>query len=658
MDSKHSKKFQTNAGFSTLEILIAMTILVLAISAVILVSFGSQSILIDGQTNAEAIGKAEKLLEIAQANARKDFKMVNPVGTTTDGIYQEAVYASSTDFFTKNVTALVTWQVEHNRKQSISLSSIVTNFENAVGGDTCDSILSGNWTNPQVKNATTNFAQIVGDSSGTYTVTDLDVYQRKLFVSVNNPSLTSGPQNPSTGADSNALGTITWSNPSNIKVSDNARATANLNAFNTTHYIKATGFGFTIPAGATILGIKVDIERSRAGGTSGEVRDSQVKIIHGDTSLGTTNKADIVTNWPTSDAVASYGNTSDLWGDNWSPADVNSANFGVALSVTGSSASTNRTANVDVVQITITYIKEFYILNVSNPTNPTLITGLGSNSGIATGFNAVATDGRYAYVATNAGPASGQLQIIDTSPAFPLLISTFKIPGVTGTGSQAVGQSIFYKDGFVYLGLTKTLSGPEFNIIDVHTPAVPVWLGGYAVGNYVNSIFTKGKYAYLATPNAQELITLDIGDPIHPTAVGGYDAPDSVGNGKSISLVGDTLYLGRTVTASNPELYILNNTTPSAMLPTPLGTKEISSSVNSLIVRDYLAFLTTTNSQFQIWNVASTTNILQFATPLTLPNSGVGGAMDCEGNFLYVTSVPSSGTFANKGFLSIITAGP
>lgn len=647
------------AGFSTLEILIAMTILVLAISSVILVSFGSQSMLVDSQTNGEAIGKAEKLLEIAQANARKDFKLVNPVGSTTDDIYQKAVYASSTDFFTKNITALVSWQVEHGRKQSIALSSIVTNFENAIGGDTCDSILSGNWTSPQVKNATTNFAQIVGDSSGIYTLTDVDAYQKKLYITSNNASLTSGPLNPANAVDSNAIGTITWSNASNIKVSDNAKATANLSGTNITHYIKASGFGFVIPAGATILGIKVDIERSRTGGTTGEAKDTIVKIIRSDGTLGSANKADTSTNWPTSDTVSSYGNTSDLWSENWSPSDINSANFGVAIAVTGSSGSTNRVANVDNVQITITYIKEFYILNVTNPSNPTLIAGLGSNSGIATGFNAVATDGRYAFVATNAGPASGQLQVIDASSTSPVLISTFKIPGVTGTGSQAIGQTIFYKDGFVYVGLAKTASGPEFNIIDVHNPASPVWLGGYAVGNGVNSILVKGKYAYLATPNAQELTILDIGDPTHPLAVGGYDAPDSVGNGKSLSLVGDSLYLGRTVTASNPELYILDDSNPAtSTLPSPLGTREISSSVNSLIIRDYLAFLTTTNSQFQIWNIASTTNISSYAPALTLPNSGVGGSMDCEGNFLYALSVPTSGAFANKGFLSIITAGP
>jgi len=653
-----TKKLEMDAGFSTLEILIAMTILVLAISAVILVSFGSQSMLVDGQTNGEAIGKAEKLLETAQANARKDFKLINPLASTTDGIYTKALYASSTDFFTKNVTALITWQVEHGRKQGVSLSTLVTNFENAIGGDTCDSIISGNWTNPQVKNSITNFAQIVGDSAGTYTVTGLDVYQRKLFVTVNNPSLSSGLLNPSAGTDSNAVGTIAWSNPSNIKASDNVRATANLSGTSITHYIKASGFGFTIPPGATILGIKVGVERSRTGGSTGEVKDSQVKIIRGDASLGSVNKANTSTNWQTTDTSASYGGVSDLWGENWSPADINSVNFGVALVVTGSSGSTNRVANVDNIVITVTYIKEFYVLNVTNPNSPTLIAGLGSNSGIATGFNAVATDGRYAYIATNAGPASGQLQIIDASSTSPLLVSTFKMPWVTGTGSQAIGQSILYKDGFVYLGLAKTLSGPEFNIIDVHTPANPVWLGGYAVGNGINSLFVRGKYIYLATPNAQELTILDITDPTHPLAVGGYDAPGSVGNGKSLSLVGDTLYLGRTVTASNPELYILNDTNPGATLPAPLGTREISSSVNSLIVRDYLAFLTTTNSQFQILNIASTTNITQYATPLILPNAGVGGAMDCEGNYMYVSSVPTFGAFANKGFLSIITAGP
>ena len=60
-------------GFATLEILIAFAVLILSISAVILLAFGNQSIIVDSRTNSEALYKAQKMLEEARAASRQDF---------------------------------------------------------------------------------------------------------------------------------------------------------------------------------------------------------------------------------------------------------------------------------------------------------------------------------------------------------------------------------------------------------------------------------------------------------------------------------------------------------------------------------------------------------------------------------------------------------
>lgn len=77
---------------------------------------------------------------------------------------------------------------------------------------------------------------------------------------------TLGPNGTGTGADDASVGTITWSNPGNITASDNTYAT-NLTGCITSvsHYLKATNFGFSVPAGATITGITVEIERKGTG---------------------------------------------------------------------------------------------------------------------------------------------------------------------------------------------------------------------------------------------------------------------------------------------------------------------------------------------------------------------------------------------------------
>lgn len=501
-ESKIPNRAGRNSGFSTLEMLIAMTILILVLSAVILVSFGNQSVLTDSQTNTEALSLAQGLLEQEQALARKDFRLVTPT-STVDGIYQKKVdVLTQSDFYTKKVTATVSWTAEHQRPQSVSLSALVTNFENAVGGDTCDSVLSGNWTNPQIKNVTADFAQAVGDSSGIYPITDLDAYQGKLYVTVNNTAV----------------------------------------------------------------------------------------------------------------------NTKET----------------------------------------------LFIFNIADPASPALLGKIDNSPTISAGLGAVRVAGNYAYVANGYGANFGtctqgnncaQLQVIDISnPATPSLSFSFKVPGVKGTAGQAVGNTIFYKEGYVYLGLTKTSSGPEFDIIDVHNPLGPFWVGGYQTAAGINAIYVRGKYAYLATPNSQELTILDVSNPTNPTLAGGFDAPDAVGNGKSLDQIGDKLYLGRTVTSFNPELYILDDTVPATNpLPVLGSPQEISSSVNGLLVRDYLAFLVTTNSQFQIWNVANPAGVTQWASPVSLPSSSTGRALDCEENYLFAGSVDPS---TNKGYLTVITSGP
>jgi len=508
-------------GFSTLELLLAMFIIILALSAVILVSFGSQTLLADSQTNAEALSLAQGMLENAQAQARKDFRLVNPA-SDVDGIYTKRVDVfTQADYLTKLVKATVNWTGEHNRPQSVQLSALVTNFENAVGGDTCDSVLSPNaeaWKNPQIKNATTNFTQLAG-LSGSYPATDIDAYQGRLYV------------------------------------------------------------------------------------TAGNSPDKQD---------------------PT-----------------------------------------------------------FFIFDISNPVSPALLSKIDNATSTAAGLNAVAVDGKYAYVANGYGApygtcinpdgsnqSCGQLQIIDINANPPVVRYTLKITGVTGTSGQAVGSSIFYKDGFIYLGLTKTANGPEFNIIDVHNPLVPVWVGSYAVGYAINGIYVKGGYAYLVHPTdssastQEQLTVLDVSNPSSPQRKSGYHAPDNQGHGKSLYLVGNTLYLGRTWTSSvNPEFYILNNIDPTKLFennpnnpPYPVGQK-INDSVDGVITRDYLTFLLT-RSQFQIFKIDQTTNpwgISQWAPPLNLPASGSAvfePVLDCEGNYFFVGSNDAS----DNGYISVITA--
>lgn len=162
-----------------------------------------------------------------------------------------------------------------------------------------------------------------------------------------------GPNSPGTAADDASIGTIAWNNPDNIKTSNNTYADASdaTPGSKTTHYLKATNFGFSIPTDATINGILVEIEKTKTDGFSAV--DNVVKIVKSDGSLGTENKAS-VSEWPALDTYVSYGSSSDLWSESWNSSDINDSDFGVVLSVTYDPGP-GGVPNVDHIRITVYY---------------------------------------------------------------------------------------------------------------------------------------------------------------------------------------------------------------------------------------------------------------------------------------------------------------
>lgn len=159
--------------------------------------------------------------------------------------------------------------------------------------------------------------------------------------------LTEGPNSPAAVVDDASFGGAGWFPPGNATASDNLYAQVAPAGF-PTHYLKATSFGFAIPAPAQILGIEVFVER-KAALAAPALTDSRARIVKGGV-IGAAERA-LPGNWPTADTVATYGSPSDLWGETWTPADINSNNFGFALSVTDGV----NTAAVDHISIQVTY---------------------------------------------------------------------------------------------------------------------------------------------------------------------------------------------------------------------------------------------------------------------------------------------------------------
>lgn len=139
-----------------------------------------------------------------------------------------------------------------------------------------------------------------------------------------------GPNNPSVAYGVFSLGKPAWINLSNVFLagSQSTIATALLLG-DTTENMIIRGFGLSVPSTASICGIKVEIQKSRDG-LKDNVQDGSVKIIKGGTITGTEHRYSL--KWPRTDSIVTYGGSGDLWGTTWTYADINSANFGIAIS--------------------------------------------------------------------------------------------------------------------------------------------------------------------------------------------------------------------------------------------------------------------------------------------------------------------------------------
>lgn len=180
----------------------------------------------------------------------------------------------------------------------------------------------------------------------------------------------SGPNSPGTLANDATVGTIAWTNPGNAAASDNVYATSSSSGAFTTNYLKATNFGFSIPVGATIDGILVEVEKSGNGTTT--KFDNSLKLVKGGV-IGGTDKTTVDT-WPLSDTYVSSGSSSDLWGETWTAADINASDFGFSISAknTGSSA---QTIYLDHIRITVYYtLTAGTMTNVQSMTNVATLT--------------------------------------------------------------------------------------------------------------------------------------------------------------------------------------------------------------------------------------------------------------------------------------------
>jgi len=160
-----------------------------------------------------------------------------------------------------------------------------------------------------------------------------------------------------------ASGSLTWVNPAgSLPAPSTGVAVASVSyGSQSTNYLENRGFGLSLPAGAKVTGIEVCYERS--GGARilekvYEVYDEEVRLIKPDGSYSRGNKSQS-SPWDYAPEgeyhSACYGGSNDTWGENWTPTDIASPNFGTTISAYLSANDWILAAKIDGVKVKVYY---------------------------------------------------------------------------------------------------------------------------------------------------------------------------------------------------------------------------------------------------------------------------------------------------------------
>lgn len=168
-----------------------------------------------------------------------------------------------------------------------------------------------------------------------------------------NPVRDTGWKSPASTA-TGVSGDDPWSNHANAKASDDAYTTASVDGDSPSEFLQAFDYSFGIPAGATIVGVEVRVERKASA--AGDVTDSGVYLhTNGSGAVSGWNLASMFVTWDTADEWVTYGHSTATWGWTLTPAVVNASNFGVAIQAVGKTLGTYRTASVDHIEMKVYY---------------------------------------------------------------------------------------------------------------------------------------------------------------------------------------------------------------------------------------------------------------------------------------------------------------
>lgn len=167
--------------------------------------------------------------------------------------------------------------------------------------------------------------------------------------------------NPSTGANNASVGNAAWSSPTNVVSNNGAESTCtvvpNFAAFDEAQWLVATNFGASVPSGATIDGIEIQVDaRQRSNVSNQGPTQVYTQLWNAGAAIGSDQGATESGSWVyNTSAFKTYGGSANVWGASLTDTIVNGSGFGVAWRYRRTSAESSYNVSVDVIQIKIYY---------------------------------------------------------------------------------------------------------------------------------------------------------------------------------------------------------------------------------------------------------------------------------------------------------------
>ncbi|HCI05686.1 MAG: hypothetical protein UX26_C0026G0010 [Parcubacteria group bacterium GW2011_GWC1_45_9] len=137
-------------GQSTLEILVALSVLIISVSAAISVFFSNQLAAEFSSRQHQALQLAEQEIEVAKARAVDSFDSLVSQNSSFS-VFQKEMIVENLDFYTKKITSRVSWLIDSIRPANVSLTTVLTNWR-AIEPDDGTGPGSGpvgDWMNPE-----------------------------------------------------------------------------------------------------------------------------------------------------------------------------------------------------------------------------------------------------------------------------------------------------------------------------------------------------------------------------------------------------------------------------------------------------------------------------------------------------------------------------